>query len=229
MKRILALLLILCGWAIHSPPAHASCEVQSGTPTYTNGQFIGADLCDMNGNKKVTSTGSGGGSYTAAATATEAPPTYTEGQTTAPLSLNTQGALRATLETLFAGEDLGTGGDTSLLRTSGGAVRGTVGNMATGVTTNTTSAASILPVREKSIYGSVTGTGAVTQTQKIYGGITSGFTPATDGILLCTLTLSGTTTAVDQCPVIVSNNLFYKVVTSGTTGTGATGAVTAQY
>ena len=93
----------------------------------------------------------------------------------------------------------------------------------------TPTSAVVLPAGSKSIYGSVTGTGAVTQTQKIYSGLVSTFTPTVDGVLLCTLTLSGTTTAVDQCPVITAAGMFYKVVTSATTGTGATGVVTSQH
>ena len=114
----------------------------------------------------------------------------------------------------------------NLLMTSGGAVRSTT--MASAVTTDTTSAAVALPTGSKFIYGSVTGTGAITQTQKIYGGITSGVT-STTGILLCTLTLSGTTAVYDACPVMTANFLYYIVVTSFTSGTSASGTVTAMY
>lgn len=131
-------------------------------------------------------------------------------------------ATRVTQADLFSGEDQ----TNNLLMTSGGAVRSTT--MASAVTTNTTSAAVALPTGSKSIYGSVTGTGAITQTQAIYGGITSGVT-STTGILLCTLTLVGTTAVYDACPVLTANFLFYIVVTTATTGTGATGAITAMY
>ena len=131
-------------------------------------------------------------------------------------------ALRVTLATLISGEDQ----TNNLLMTSGGVVRSTT--MATAVTTNTTSTAVALPVGSKSIYGSLTGTGAVTQTQAIYGGITSGVT-STTGILLCTLTLTGTTAVYDACPVITANFLYYIVVTTATTGTSATGIITAMY
>ena len=127
-----------------------------------------------------------------------------------------------TMATLFSGEDQ----INNLLMTSGGAVRSTT--MASAVTTDTTSAAVALPVGSKTIYGAVTGTGAITQTQKIYGGITSGVT-STTGILLCTLTLSGTTAVYDACPVMTANFLYYIVVTSSTTGTSASGTVTAMY
>ena len=153
--------------------------------------------------------------------ATAAAPSLTEGSANS-FSSDLAGNVRTTLGTLLACEDQ----TNSLCMTSGGAVRSTT--MASAVTTDTTSAAVALPVGSKSIYGSVTGTGAITQTQKIYGGITSGVT-STTGILLCTLTLSGTTTAVYACPVITANFLYYIVVTSATTGTSASGAVTAMY
>lgn len=155
--------------------------------------------------------------------ATATPPTHLEGASVA-MSCDLAGNCRTSLGTLLSGEDQ----VNNLFLTSGGVVRGTVGNLATAVTTNTTSTAVALPVGSKSIYGTVTGTGAITQTQAIYGGVTSGVTTTT-GILLCTLTLSGTTTVVDACPVITANFLFYIVVTTATTGTGATGVVTAMY
>lgn len=134
----------------------------------------------------------------------------------------TSGAAAVTMDTLLSGEDQ----TNNLLMTSGGVVRSTT--MASAVTTNTTSAAVALPVGNKTIYGSVTGTGAITQTQAIYGGITSGVT-STTGIPLCTLTLTGTTAVYDACPVITANFPFYIVVTTATTGTGATGTVTGMY
>lgn len=100
--------------------------------------------------------------------------------------------------------------------------------VAAGVTTNTTTAAVLVPsgVGFKSFYGQVAGTGAVTQTQAIYGDIDN---DAANGVLLCTLTLSGTTRAQDACPPFTANFAYYYVVTSNTTGTGATGAVYAMY
>ena len=96
------------------------------------------------------------------------------------------GNVRVTLGTLLSCEDQ----TNNLCMVSGGVVRSK--SMATAVTTDTTSSAVALPVGSKTIYGALTGTGSITQTQKIYGGITSGVT-STTGILLCTLTLSGTT------------------------------------
>lgn len=148
--------------------------------------------------------------------------TYAEGAQIRGNRYDVNGALKVTQATLTSCEDQ----TNNLCMVSGGAVRSTT--MASAVTTNTTSAAVALPVGSKTIYGSVTGTGSVTQTQQIYGGITSGVT-STTGILLCTLTLSGTTAVYDACPVMTANFLFYIVVTSATTGTSASGTVTAMY
>jgi len=98
--------------------------------------------------------------------------------------------------------------------------------LVTGVTTNTTSPAKAIPFGYKSIYGQVVGTGAVTQTQAIYGDIDD---DAANGILLCTITLSGTTRTQDACPPFTANFIYYYVITTNTTGTGATGAVYAGY
>lgn len=212
----LTALLIVGGWAFYSPPVHASCEVQTVPRTYANGFFIGGDLCDASGNKKVTSgtTPTGTGSATAAApTLAEASQGY--------FSWDLAGNLRVTLGTLISGEDQ----TNNLLMTSGGAVRSTPMGTAMVVGGDGTPKAAVsLKVGMKTIHGTVDGTGAITQTQKIYGGITSGVT-ATNGELLCTLTLSGTTHAHASC-VTESPWLFYIVVTSATTGTGATGVVT---
>lgn len=94
--------------------------------------------------------------------------------------------------------------------------------LARNITTNTTTTAVAIPFGYKSIYGQVVGTGAVTQTQAIYGDIDD---DAANGILLCTLTLSGTTRAQDACPPFTANFIYYYVITTNTTGTGATGAV----
>lgn len=128
---------------------------------------------------------------------------------------------QATLNTLLACED-----ETyNLCMTSGGVVRQTT--MTSGVTTNTTSAAVSLFVNAKSIYGQVVcSSGACVQTQAIYGDIDS---DAANGVLLCTLTLSGTTRAQDACPVITANFSYYYIITTATSGTSATGAVYAMY
>ena len=102
----------------------------------------------------------------------------------------------------------------------------TTTTIVSGVTTNATSTAVGAPIGAKSFYGQVVGTGAVTQTQAIYGDTDN---DAANGILLCTLTLSGTTRAQDACPVITANFPYVYVITTSTTGTGATGAVYVMY
>ena len=174
---------------------------------------------------KVTIVSGGSGAAVGGCTATVAAPTYVEGTDNA-VSCDLIGDTRVTLGTLLSGEIQGSSQATSGIATGGMVVRSTT--MATAVTTNTTSTAVALPVREKTIYGSVDGTGAVTQIQSIYGGITSGVT-STTGELLCTLVLSGTTHAHATCAPITANFLFYIVVTTNTTGTSATGVTTAMY
>lgn len=110
------------------------------------------------------------------------------------------------------------------VKTTGADVRQTT--LASGVTTNTTSSTSTLPAGNKTFFGIVTGTGAVTQTQQIYGNYTNS---TSNGVLLATITLSGTTTAVDATAVSAAAYSYYYVVTTNTTGTSATGAVYAMY
>ena len=228
MKRVgfgLIALALLASGLWNTPAQAQTCEARNdgNVPSYTNGT-PNPIICDTHGSQRMLMVDGDGNEVTstaAEATATEAAPTYTEGASSS-LSLDLSGNLRTTLGTLLSGEDQ----TNNLLMTSGGAVRSTT--MASAVTTNTTSTAVALPVGSKSIYGSVTGTGAITQTQAIYGGITSGVT-STTGILLCTLTLSGTTAVYDACPVMTANFLYYIVVTTATTGTSASGTVTAMY
>ena len=58
-----------------------------------------------------------------------------------------------------------------------------------GVTTNTSAGPVRLPSGEKTFHARVVGTGSVTQTVAIYGDVDMDLT---GGILLCTITLSGT-------------------------------------
>lgn len=75
----------------------------------------------------------------------------------------------------------------------------------------------------KSFYGEVEcSSGACTQTQAIYGDIDG---DAANGVLLCTITLSGNPRHQDACPPIAANFIYYYVVITNTTGTTATGAV----
>jgi len=222
MKKLcLSLVGLLALWACYSPPSvQAECRVLTTPETYTAGQVV-RDVCDIHGTRTTigadssgTVTGTVGGQATAAA------PTLVEG-TYYGFSLDLAGNTRSTLGTLLSGEDQ----TNNLLMTSGGAVRQTV--VASVITTNTTSAAGIVPVGSKTFYGQVVcSSGACTQTQAIYGDIDS---DAANGILLCTLTLSGTTRTQDACPVITANFSYYYVVTTATTGTSATGAIYAMY
>lgn len=98
--------------------------------------------------------------------------------------------------------------------------------VASGVTTDTTTDTVSGVLGNKTYWGQVIGTGAVTQTQAIYGDVDN---DGANGILLCTITLSGTTRAQDACPVVTAAFAYYYVITTNTTGTGATGAVYAMY
>lgn len=102
----------------------------------------------------------------------------------------------------------------------------TITTVMSGATSNATAASVGVSPGPKSFYGQVSGTGAVTQTQAIYGDVDD---DEANGVLLCTLTLSGTTKAADACPVVTANFAFYYVITTNTTGTGATGVVYAMY
>ena len=155
--------------------------------------------------------------------ATAAAPSLTEGSANS-FSSDLAGNVRTALGTLLSGEDQ----TNNLIQTSGGAVRSVT--MATGLVVGgdgTPTAPVTVPTGTKTFEGTVDGTGAVAQTQIIYGGFTSGVT-ATTGEPICTFTLSGTTHAHGVC-VSTAPWPFYIVVTSATPGTGATGAVMAAY
>lgn len=95
------------------------------------------------------------------------------------------------------------------------------------VTTNTTTTAVGVPFGPKSFYGQVVCTaGACTQTQALFGDIDD---DATNGVLLCTVTLSGTPRAQDACPVMSANFSYYYVTTTNTTGTAASGSLYAMF
>ncbi len=102
--------------------------------------------------------------------------------------------------------------------------------IAAGMTSNTTSALVAAPAGTKTFYGRVTcSSGACTQTQAIYGDQDDDSGTDTDGILLCTLTLSGTPTHQDACPATTANFPYFYVVTTNTTGTSASGDIYANY
>jgi hypothetical protein len=91
--------------------------------------------------------------------------------------------------------------------------------LASGVTANSTSTAVAGVPGVKTFWGEVAGTGAVTATAAVYGARTS---TAVNGVLLATITLSGTTQAQDVATTSTANYPYYYVVTTNVTGTGAT-------
>ena len=99
--------------------------------------------------------------------------------------------------------------------------------IASGVTTNTTTAAVAGVSGTKTFWGEVVcSSGACAQTQAIYGDRDN---DGANGVLLCTITLSGTTRTQDACAVSTAAYPYYYVVTTATSGTSATGAVYAFY
>lgn len=86
------------------------------------------------------------------------------------------------------------------------------------LTTNATSAVFRVPSGPKSFYAEVVGVGAVSQTCAIYG---TPYATAINGILIGTITLTGTTRAQDALPVVTACFPTYYVVTTNTVGTGA--------
>lgn len=99
--------------------------------------------------------------------------------------------------------------------------------LSTGITTNTTSGVVDVPNGPKSIFGQVECTsGACAQTQAIYG---TNYPTAVKGVLICTMTLSGTTAVYDACPVVTAAFARYYVITTATSGTAASGAVYVSY
>ncbi len=89
----------------------------------------------------------------------------------------------------------------------------------TGVTTNTTSATFTLPSGGKTPMASVTGTGAVTATLKLYGDMEN---TVTHGKLLSTITLTDTTKDVDIATQFTADYPYYHATSENVTGTGAT-------
>lgn len=93
--------------------------------------------------------------------------------------------------------------------------------IASGVTTNTTTAAVAGVSGTKTFWGEVVcSSGACTQTQAIYGARENG---AANGLLLCTLTLSGTARAQDVCTGVTADYPYLYVITTNTSGTAAEG------
>ena len=102
---------------------------------------------------------------------------------------------------------------------AGGAVQTLT--IASGVTTNTTSSAVAGVTGTKTIWGEVVcSSGACAQTQAIYGARENG---AANGLLLCTLALSGTARAQDVCTGVTADYPYLYVITTNTSGTAAEG------
>ena len=92
-------------------------------------------------------------------------------------------------------------------------------NLVNGVTANSTSDTIPGLPEAKTFWGEVVGTGAVTATIKIYGARTA---TAANGVLVATLSPSGTTTGVDSAATSLACYPYYYVVTENISGTGAT-------
>lgn len=206
----------LLGLSVSPQAAHADGYVET-TGSYTEGAPIRGNRYDTGGNLKVNSA--------AAGTATAAAPSLSEGAAGS-WSFDLSGNARVTLGTLISGEDQ----TNNLLMTSGGVVRQTqlvgTGGVPTTATDATTSA-QILPTLKKTFHGIVTCTGTCVQTQKIYGAYESSATVASS-VLVCTLTMNASTTAVDYCVTDV-NFSYWFVVTSATSGTTPLAALLVQY
>ncbi len=216
---LIGAILIGGGW-VASPPVQAGCLVDSGT--YTTGTVLREPLCDTSGNLKTTLGGSSSGGL---GTANAAAPTLVEAAS-ATFSFDLSGNVRMTMGTLLSCEDQAN----NLCMVSGGAVRltqlvGTGGVPSTA--TDATGTANLLPTGVKNFHGIVTCTGTCVQTQKIYASYESSATVA-KSILVCTLTISGTTTATDYCKTDFPASYWF-VVTSATSGTTPLAGLFVQY
>lgn len=107
---------------------------------------------------------------------------------------------------------------------NGGAVQSTI--LASGVTTNTTSATVAGMTGNKTFWAEVVGTGSVTATVTVYGARTS---TASNGVLLATITLTDTTQDQDAAATSTASYPYYYVTTANVTGTGATVRVEVFY
>jgi hypothetical protein len=214
IRIALTLALVLGGWTYYSPPVYADGYVET-TGIYAEGAPIRGNRYDTGGNLKV----SGNTGITSLGTATAAAPTLVEGAP-ATFSFDTlTGAVRVQEMYLRVGDDQ----TRNLVMTGPGFSSQQViatAMVVAGDAAFKTSQAGF--GGSKTFQGRVTGTGAITQTMKIYGSFNSVPT-LTNSSLLCTLTLSGTTEASDSCPVVTANYAYYSVVTSATTGTSASG------
>jgi hypothetical protein len=224
MTRLLLTLLLCLAPALAW--AHGSTFPSTDTTVIavidSNGNVV--NVGDLTNQAIRTTVVGSGGTSVGGCTPTASAPSYAEGVDDN-ISCDLSGNTRMTFGTLLSGEDQ----TNNLLMTSGGKVR-TI-SVATGMVVGgdaTMTTAVEVPTGAKTFEGSVSGTGAITQTQTIYGGFVSPIT-TTNGSIICTLTLSGTTAKYDWCPVVTAAFPYYGVLTSGTTGTSATGAVKVGY
>lgn len=149
-------------------------------------------------------------------TATEAAPTLAEAST-GYFSWDLNGNLRISQGTLTSGEDQ----PNNLLMTSGGVVRQSI--VASGITTNTTSAANTIYTGNKSVEGILVCNGGASTncgiTFELRGSAVNA-PSATAGVSLCTTVIpTGLATRSEACPVFTANYSFYWIVTTGVAGT----------
>lgn len=136
-------------------------------------------------------------------------------------------ALKVTLVTLLSCED-----QANNLCMVGSAVTRQTQLVGTGGVPSTasdaTTSATTLPAGVITFHGIVTCTGTCVQTQKIYGAFENSATVA-KSVLVATLSMNASTTAVDWVRVGPLPFSYYFVVTSGTSGTTPLAGLFAQY
>lgn len=101
----------------------------------------------------------------------------------------------------------------------------TVATLLNAVTTNQTSAAAAVPASRRAIQASISGTGAVSGTVTVFGNNTNA---ASGGVLLATLSLSGTSSDVTGADIPAEWPFMYCTLAS-ISGTGAAVTVSVGY
>jgi hypothetical protein len=107
---------------------------------------------------------------------------------------------------------------------TGGAVQSKT--LASGVTTDTSSTPVAGMPGNKTFWAEISGTGAVSVTVTIFGNRTNS---TSGGVLLATISLSGTGSDTDAAAVSTAAYPYYYVTTASISGTGATVGVYAFY
>lgn len=136
------------------------------------------------------------------------------------LQSNDAGAAKISNADQTGGEHIGENQNEELgyVRTVGGKARSYA--LMTDVTTDTSSATTILPVGGKTFFAKIVGSsGAQSVTVTIWGDYKS---TATEEFLICTMTLSGTSEDAKKCTGITEDYDFYHAKTASILGTGAT-------